>query len=208
MICLFIDTSTIDVSIALVRDGEVLASICKEVPNMHSVYTVSYLDRCFKEARIGYNDVDKVMVVNGPGSFTGVRIGVTIAKTFAYLLKKEIVPVSSLKIRALGLPEGYDKVMVLLDAKHDNFYMAVYDRNGNEIIKEQFNNIDYVKKLEREDNLVIVKDKDIIINGNKVGDWVIKPDVICAYYGNTKGSNVHMVNPNYLKLPQPLEGKQ
>ena len=98
MICLFIDTTFKDVSIALVEDNTILASINKSIPNEHSIYTVSFIDDVLKEAKKTPDMVDRILVVNGPGSFTGVRIGVTIAKTYAYLLKKDIVPVSSLKI--------------------------------------------------------------------------------------------------------------
>ena len=80
MITLFIDTSNSDVSIALIKDSNILASISESLPNQHSVYATSYLDKLINEAKIEVNEVDKVMVVNGPGSFTGVRIGVTIAK--------------------------------------------------------------------------------------------------------------------------------
>ena len=83
MISLFIDTSTEDVSIALVKDNVILSSVAESLPNQHSIYAVSYLDKILKSANISEEEVDKVMVVNGPGSFTGVRIGVTIAKVFA-----------------------------------------------------------------------------------------------------------------------------
>ena len=90
MISLFIDTSGIDVSIALIRDNNIVTKIVERIPNEHSVYTTSYLDKVLNRANISPSDIDKILVVNGPGSFTGVRIGVTIAKVFAYILKKDI----------------------------------------------------------------------------------------------------------------------
>ena len=86
MITLFIDTSSSDVSIALVKDNEILSYINEELPNQHSIYTTSFLDEVLKSADLNPDDVDRIMVVNGPGSFTGIRIGVTIAKVYAYLL--------------------------------------------------------------------------------------------------------------------------
>ena len=102
MITLFIDTSSTDVSIALIKDNNILSEICETLPNQHSIYTTSYLDKVLKIANIEPKEVDKIMIVNGPGSFTGVRIGVTIAKTFAYILKKDIICLSSLKIKSLN----------------------------------------------------------------------------------------------------------
>ena len=87
MISLFIDTSSSDVSIAIIQDNKVLSSIVKNIPGEHSIYTTSYLEEVIKKAKIKNEDIDKIMAVSGPGSFTGLRIGLTIAKVYAYLLK-------------------------------------------------------------------------------------------------------------------------
>ena len=123
MITLFIDTSSSDVSIAILRDGIVLDKIIENIPNKHSVYTVSYIDSLLKKCNIKPKDVKNIMVVNGPGSFTGVRIGVTIAKTFAYLNDVSIIPISSLKMLALSI--SHDYCLSLIDAHHDNYYIGL-----------------------------------------------------------------------------------
>ena len=102
MISLFIDTSMANVSISIVKDGIVLSCIQETIPNEHSKYATSYVKKVIDDAGIDANDIDNLLVVNGPGSFTGVRIGVTIAKTYGYLINKEIIPVSSLKSLALS----------------------------------------------------------------------------------------------------------
>ena len=58
------------------------------------------IDSGLKELNLTLNDIDKVFVVNGPGSFTGIRVGVTVAKTIGWALKKDIIPVSSLELIA------------------------------------------------------------------------------------------------------------
>ena len=93
MIFLLIDTSAEDVSIAILRDKKVLSAVTKSIPNQHSIYTVKMIDDTIKEAGIKNEDINKIMVVVGPGSFTGLRIGVTIAKTFAYLNNIELIPI-------------------------------------------------------------------------------------------------------------------
>lgn len=192
MISMFIDTSTSDVSIAFVQDDRILSQIKKCIPNEHSVYTVSFLDQCLKDANLTPDMVDCLFVVNGPGSFTGVRIGVTIAKTYAYLLQKKIIPVSALKMRVLGLKGDY--FLSLIDAKHGNYYMGLYDSNYNEVIPEQFCTSGIVQSIILQYQPKVVSD-----------DGDIDVIEVVSYYQKQDGVNVHLINPNYLKLPQAVE---
>lgn len=206
MISLFIDTSGSDVSIALVKDDVILASISENLPNQHSVYATSYLDKVFKNANVSFNEVDKIMVVNGPGSFTGVRIGVTIAKVFAYILNKEIICLSSLKIRALSV--SHDYCLSLIKANGNNYYIGLYDSNNNEVISEQFASFDYVIELIDKYNPYIVSSDNINVFDKEIEKVSLDIINIVNYYKEDVGSNVHLVVPNYLKLPQALEEKK
>ena len=203
MVYLFIDTSDIDVSIGIIKDNKILSYKSESVPNKHSIYTTSYLKEVLDNAKIDTNEVDKILVVNGPGSFTGVRIGVTIAKVYAYLTKCEIVSVSSLKILALSSSNS-DYYMALLDAKHDNYYIGIYDKNYNDII-EKFCNKDEVIKYIDKYNPVLISNKDIKIDNNVVKKIDLDLISIINYYKDMKSENAHLVNPNYLKLPQVME---
>jgi len=206
MITLFIDTSSSDVSIAIVLGQKIIASKIENIPNAHSVYTVSFLDEVIKMASIKIEDIDNILVVTGPGSFTGVRIGVTIAKTFAYLRKIKIIGVSSLKM--LSLSCDYDNYCLsLIDANHDNYYVGLYDKFNNEIVKEHFSKKDDVLKIVAKYNPVIVSNGDIntdYLNVSKTNLDIVK---IVSYYNNVSDINPHLINPNYLKLPQALEVK-
>ena len=93
MITLFIDTSFADVSIALLKDNKIISKKIRSIPNEHSKYAVSYVDDVLKEAKIEPKEVNNIMVVNGPGSFTGIRIGLTIAKVYAYLLNINVTSI-------------------------------------------------------------------------------------------------------------------
>ena len=139
---LFIDTSGTDVSISIISDNKILVNINEKVPNSHSIYTVSFIDKALKSANLRVDEIDKILVVTGPGSFTGVRIGVTIAKVYAYLRKVDVIPVSSLKM--LSLSTNHDYCLALINAKNVNYYLGLYDKNNEEVIKEQFNNKDMV----------------------------------------------------------------
>ena len=206
MISLFIDTSGIDVSIALIRDNNILTKIVERIPNQHSVYTTSYLDKVLNSANISPSDIDKILVVNGPGSFTGVRIGVTIAKVFAYILKKDIICLSSLKIRALST--NHDYCLSLISANKGNYYIGLYDKDNNEVIEEQFNSTSFVEKLIEKYHPIIVCDNNINLLGKEINKTELDIINIVNYYKDNNPCNVHLVVPNYLKLPQALEDKK
>ena len=206
MITLFIDTSNSDVSIALIKDNNLLASIIESMPNQHSIYATSYLDKVLKEANIEPNEVDKIMVVNGPGSFTGVRIGVTIAKVFSYILKKDIICLSSLKIRALSVEHDY--CLSVINANKGNYYIGLYDKNNNEVISEQFNDLEYISYILNEYNPVIVSNDKMNLLNKDIEKTELDIINIVNYYQDKESENVHLVVPNYLKLPQALEVKK
>ncbi len=193
---LFIDTSSADVSIAIVENDNILVNIFKNIPNKHSVYTVSFIDEALKKCNLKPNDIDKILVVTGPGSFTGLRIGVTIAKIYGYVLKKDIIEVSSLKAKILGKKAKY--FLSLIDARNNNYYTGLYDSNYNEIIKESFKNENEINKLIEEYNPLIIKEN------NENYDII----AIINYYKNHNSCNPHSLVPNYLKLPQALEDKK
>ena len=124
MISLFIDTSLVNVSISIIKDDKILSLIQEEIPNMHSVYATKFIKDALDEAKIDANDIDNIFVVSGPGSFTGVRIGVTIAKTYGYLIKKDITPVSSLK--SLAISSKYDGIILsMIPANKSNIPIII-----------------------------------------------------------------------------------
>lgn len=194
MITLFIDTSLSDVSIALLKDEKITSYIHENIPNKHSVYVIKYIDDVLKESHTSPKDINEIVVVNGPGSFTGIRIGVTIAKTFAYLQKIRIVTITSLLARAIGSSADY--ILSTIDAKHGNYYTGLYKREY-QMITEEFAPENRVKILEEEYHPFIVtpesKEYDI-------------PQIVhyCRQYPS---QNPHTVNPIYLKLPEAMEKK-
>ena len=206
MITLFIDTSSTDVSIALVKDNTILGSITKSLPNQHSIYTTSYIDEILTTAKINANEIEQIMVVNGPGSFTGVRIGVTIAKVFAYILNIDIICLSSLKIRAISTT--HDKCLSLINANRGNYYLGLYDKDNNEIINEHFTNQEEVLNIINKYNPTIVVDNELTINNITISKKELDIIAIVKYYHNYQTTNPHLVVPNYLKLPQALEEKK
>lgn len=206
MISLFIDTSLANVSISVIRDNKILSNINENIPNMHSVYVTKYIKDALDKANIDANEVDNLMVVNGPGSFTGVRIGVTIAKTYGYLIKKDITPISSLKILAI-CNNHEDIILSLIPANKSSYYGALYDKNNNEIIKEQFMNKDLVIEICNKYKPLIVSNEVGIVGEYKISKQKLDVLKIVNYYIDKDKVNCFKIVPNYLKLPQALEGK-
>ena len=193
MISLFIDTSLEDVSIALVKDDKELSLIHENIPGKHSIYVTKYIDDILKENNLSPESVDEIIVVNGPGSFTGIRIGVTIAKMFAYLENIRIVTITSLKARVIGEKSNY--LLTTIDAKHGNYYVGLYDENYN-TIEEKFSNEEEREKL-------INKFSPKIVDREKP----YNVEEIVKYSKKLESENPHSVNPIYLKLPEAMEKK-
>lgn len=201
---LFIDTSSSDVSIAIVENEKIISKIIKNIPNQHSIYAVKFVNDVLENSQIDAKDIDNIMVVNGPGSFTGIRIGLTIAKIYGYLLKKDIITVSSL--RAMALSSDAKIVIPVIDAHHDNYYYGVYDMFDNIILKDNFNNKEeLLKQINKYEDADIVSN-EIIDNGD-IKARKIDYDIvnIVNHYKYELPVNPHLVVPNYLKLPQALE---
>ena len=207
MISLFIDTSTSSVSISIVKDGKILSIIQEGIPNEHSKYATSYVKKVIDGAGIDANDVDNILVVNGPGSFTGVRIGVTIAKTYGYLINKEIIPVSSLKGLAISSSNKDNIIMSVISANRNNYYIGIYDREYNNLIDEQFVSSDKLLELINEYNPYIVSNDFYVLGKHKFNKVNLDVVKIVDYYKDMDKVNYHALVPNYLKLPQAMENR-
>lgn len=206
MINLLLDTSTATFTLIISKEEQELKKI--ELNNMkeHSKYALSSIKEAFSELKLDPNDIDNIIVINGPGSFTGTRIGVTIAKTYAVALNKKIYSISSLKANALSY-DNSDYYVVFIDARRDKVFGAIYDHNYQEILKEQY--LDFVVLLEEASQL---NGKKTYIGDCLSNDISIKPlkiniNVINYVLKNYKPLNPHLVNPNYLKLVEAEERK-
>jgi len=205
LITLFIDTSLSNLIIAIVKDNKILASKNLFLVKNHSEHATEEIKKSFQEASLTFNDIDQIMVVNGPGSFTGLRIGVTIAKTMAFLLNKEIIPVNSLTMRALNLDSKIKATII--DARRDAVYAAIYDENMNEILKPEYIELQTFKDVynkQDQDKKIMTPNIDLYQELNPIKDNlnILK---IVEYYKNHKGTNHHNLNPDYHKKTEAEE---
>lgn len=131
MLILAIDTSTKVGAVAIYsQDKGVIAEVILNCGNNHSENIMNAVDGLFKISKYSIKDIDKVAVSIGPGSFTGIRIGVGIAKGLAYSLGKPIIGVNTLDIIAnLSTVVDNDiKVISMIDARKERVYYGVYNK--------------------------------------------------------------------------------
>jgi tRNA threonylcarbamoyladenosine biosynthesis protein TsaB len=124
---LAIETSGRTGSVALVRDGVVLAEPTFEHGLKNAAAILPMIDRLCRDAAIGPKDLAELYLSIGPGSFTGLRIGVTLAKTMALTTGVKIVAVPTVNVLAANAPADAKHVIIVLDAKRDQIFAARFD---------------------------------------------------------------------------------
>lgn len=133
MTILAIDTSNYPLGVALIEDNQVLGEYMTNLKKNHSVRIMPAIQTLMKDCERVPAQLTKIVVAKGPGSYTGVRIGVTIAKTMAWSLKIPLVGVSSLEIMAAGAGRYFDGyISPLIDARRGQVYTGLYKfQNGD-----------------------------------------------------------------------------
>ncbi|NLW19108.1 MAG: tRNA (adenosine(37)-N6)-threonylcarbamoyltransferase complex dimerization subunit type 1 TsaB [Candidatus Cloacimonetes bacterium] len=131
---LALDTSQTAGSIALWENGQTLYSACFNISVTHSETLMPQLDAALDFCNRQPADLEAVYLGNGPGSFTGLRIGLATAKGIAYGLKIPLRVFSSLQLSALQRHQCGKNILAVADAKMRELYAALYDENLNELV--------------------------------------------------------------------------
>ena len=159
---LAIDTSTMMASCALLDEDRLLGEFSLNQEMTHSENLVPMTKEMLDNLNLKVEDIDLFGVAIGPGSFTGLRIGIATVKSFAHVFDRPIVGVSTLEGLAFNLPyNGY--IVPMIDARRDRVYTGIYHRiNGNLI------NVVEPTIMEVEELLGLLKEdyEKIIVNGN------------------------------------------
>ena len=133
MLVLGIETSSRLGSVALWRDGQTLAEQAIARGNNHGARLWVELREVFGEATLRPDALDLIAVSLGPGSFTGLRIGITAARAAAWMLGKPVLGVPSLHVLAENAPQDAEHVATLLDAKRKQVYACLFERRGGRL---------------------------------------------------------------------------
>ena len=126
MIILAIDTSTDAVSVAISNSKQLLASSHVSSDRRHAEQLAPMIKSVCAQAEIAMSEVDVVAVDNGPGLFTGMRVGIASAKSIAQVLDVPIIGVSSLDILARSISTTERVVLATIDARRGELYWAMY----------------------------------------------------------------------------------
>lgn len=146
------DTSSQALSVALTEDDTLLGKIDLNIKKNHSITLMPAIDFLMTNAGLEPEDLDRIAVAQGPGSYTGLRIAVTTAKTLASTLNIDLVGVSSLAAIAANVDVA-GKVVPLIDARRQNVYAGIYE-NGLSVSQEQHIELDtLMETLKKEETL-------------------------------------------------------
>ncbi len=136
MYILGIETATRTGGVAIVSEGAVLAEYTLNIEVTHSERLMSTVDRVLKDTGISMASLDGFGVSIGPGSFTGLRIGLSTVKGLAFTTGKPVAAVPTLKALAWNTPHARYPVCPLLDARKKEVYAALYHYDGQELIQD------------------------------------------------------------------------
>lgn len=127
---LTIDTCTPFLSVGIADEGRVYGEVTFHLRRNHAERLLPVIDRMLKDTSMSLAEIDGVAVTYGPGSYTGVRVGVATAKTFAWSLRLPLVGVSSLQALAVNGKYFSDHVIPMFDARRDRVYSGHYRFNA------------------------------------------------------------------------------
>lgn len=190
MYTLFISTFDEIITIGLLKDGKTITKLEKESNRSHSILLVPMIEEVLKANSIDTNDLGEILVVNGPGSFTGVRLGITVAKTLAYTLNIPIKTITSVEAIAASISED-NKIIMISDPKGE--YLGRFVNNKLE-------DLIYLKE-EDVDNYLSNYDINVYHKEN------LDLEKIYNYAAILKTINPHAVKAIYVKGIEALNGK-
>ncbi|MDD2505349.1 MAG: tRNA (adenosine(37)-N6)-threonylcarbamoyltransferase complex dimerization subunit type 1 TsaB [Bacilli bacterium] len=189
---IFISTFNQKVIIGILKNEILLLKEEITSNKSHSISLIPTIEKVLTITKTKLNDLNEIIIINGPGSFTGVRLGVTVAKTLSYTLKIKIKTITS--IEAIAISSNADKKIVIIpDSKGK--YLGIF--NNNKLIKEinYLNNIDYNLLIKNYKNYKIIESEYLDI-----------PKIV-LYLKDKKSINPHSVKPMYIKKIEVLNGK-
>ncbi len=189
---IIMDTSNKYLVVALYENDICLQTVQELGNQKQSEYAIMYLQRILQESNLTMLDIDQMVITNGPGSYTGVRVAMTIAKTLAATTNIRIKVVSSLMAYA-----GAKKAISVLDARSKKMYVGVYE-NSKPVIEEQILDIG-----DFENFISMYPGFDIVGNGEIVNCETHKVDLAENIFQLSKGievvKNIDALVPHYIK---------
>ncbi|MFI8688512.1 tRNA (adenosine(37)-N6)-threonylcarbamoyltransferase complex dimerization subunit type 1 TsaB [Rossellomorea sp. NPDC077527] len=219
MTILAIDTSNYPFGVALIQEDKVIGEYITYMKKNHSVRAMPAIEQLLNECGIEPKDLSKIVVANGPGSYTGVRIGVTLAKTLAWSLNIPLIPVSSLATLASSGRYFSGFIVPIFDARRGQVYTGLYEFQGDQLVcVEEDRNImleEWVTKLKESNKDLLFVGNDVAIHENiikevlgeqaKIAPFVShnpRPSELAFIGMGLKETTAHEVLPNYIRMAE------
>ncbi|MDE3840728.1 tRNA (adenosine(37)-N6)-threonylcarbamoyltransferase complex dimerization subunit type 1 TsaB [Bacillus methanolicus] len=217
---LAIDTSNYPLGIAIINEEKVMGEYITNVKKNHSIRVMPAIEALVKECDITPADLTKVVVAKGPGSYTGVRIGVTIAKTLAWTLNIPLVGVSSLAVIASGVGRYFNGyVSPIFDARRGQIYTGLYQYQNGKLVAIKKDGIilteDWVNQLRELDKPILFAGNDLPLHKDSIQANLEEKAVFAeitehnprpselAFLGKDQpGEDIHSFVPNYIRLAE------
>ena len=199
MNCLAIDTSGTHLTVALITDEKVTTKYMADSSLRHSVVLMDAVESVLNEGGVKLMDIDVFACALGPGSFTGIRIGVATAKALAYANNKKVLGVTSFEVLAYN--KQYGKTLACIDARHGNHYACGFD--GEKVILPPcFLSDEAIVKLAQEYEILSSSTTQIYAENASLVDGFINA-VKCKINGATY--DVETLVPLYVRKSQAEE---
>lgn len=193
MFTIILDSSNTSLSVGIAKEGILLDSISYLAWQQQSEFMVKELDVLLNKFKVKLNEIKDIIVSIGPGSYTGVRIALTIAKTIATALNIDIYPVSSLRVQK----SSNNPSICLINARSNRSYIGVYQGNKTIIQDTIWNNDEVIKYIESHSDYVVCGDtKYLSIEGYKSN---VAAEALSLYKDLEKCESVLGLKPIYMK---------
>lgn len=204
MISLLFDTTNQALSVAVNRDSKMVAEINTNYKKTHSETLVDNIQKVLEIASVKKSNIDRIIVAKGPGSYTGVRIAITVAKMLAKNLNIPVYSVSSLFVLAVS-HNIKGNIVPLIDARREHVYGAVYNIDDNdftEVISPEYIEFETLKdKVSDGYYLLNDKEKQTITIENYIS---VSPRIsqVEKYDKALKLEDADQLIPDYLRISE------
>ena len=217
---LAIDTSTFVMGVAVIRDNSLAGEMITQLKKNHSIRLMPAIRTLMEEVEMKTEELDRIVVAEGPGSYTGVRIGVTTAKTLAWSLGIPITGVSSLEVMAQHGRYFNGVISPFIDARRGQVYTGLYRYENGKIKCLEEDRIvlheDWLKTLKSQKEKVLFTSSDMAKHTDEINsilgeqavfatvtEEVSRPGEL-AVLGMEKEAepNAHSFTPNYIRLAE------
>lgn len=177
MLILASDTSTKSISAAVFEDGRVLASYTKDMGMTHSQTHMPLIDRILKESDKKIGQIDLFAVTVGPGSYTGIRIGVSTTKALAYATGRDVAGVSTLYVLSYPHSDNGTIILPMLDARNRRVFAGGFFNNQTIIAEGNYSVDDFFGKIFEFINSSNRKITKAVICGDAAEKYFADPEI-------------------------------